>query len=224
MFKSSFFMVYFLNRLANALSWARFKVVTIQCECMSMMLTPQACARYESEANTWTHTPPCQEVIDSHQGDAIMSDSTMRPYIQLILSLVISYFSMLGLMLTRVNVWENLYLSLNQFYMSGVMVSVMALIMMGTMWKMFSHKKLNVGIILGSIVVGMLSLYLVRTQTGVNDERFLDSMIPHHAAAILVCENADLSDERVQKLCREIIKAQEEEIRIMKGMMGTTRP
>lgn len=152
-----------------------------------------------------------------------MSDSTMRPYIQLIVSLVISYFSMLGLMLTRVNVWENLYLSLNQFYMSGVMVSVMALIMMGTMWKMFSNKKLNVGIILGSIVVGMLSLYLVRTQTGVNDERFLDSMIPHHAAAILVCENADLSDERVQELCREIIKAQEEEIRIMKGLMGQTR-
>jgi uncharacterized protein (DUF305 family) len=60
----------------------------------------------------------------------------------------------------------------------------------------------------------------VRTQGGVCNEGFLKSMIPHHSAAILVCNEADLTDPRIQQLCREIIAAQEREIAEMKALLA----
>ena len=60
---------------------------------------------------------------------------------------------------------------------------------------------------------------LVRTQTGVGDRQFLRSMIPHHAAAILVCQQSSLTNPRIEELCVEIVQTQKEEIRIMKELM-----
>ena len=51
------------------------------------------------------------------------------------------------------------------------------------------------------------------------DQQFLRSMIPHHAAAILVCQQSSLTDQRIKELCTEIVTAQKEEIRIMKDLM-----
>jgi uncharacterized protein (DUF305 family) len=41
-------------------------------------------------------------------------------------------------------------------------------------------------------------------------------MIPHHAAAVLMVKQADLSDLEIRELAREIIEAQEKEIAFMK--------
>jgi uncharacterized protein (DUF305 family) len=41
-------------------------------------------------------------------------------------------------------------------------------------------------------------------------------MIPHHAGAILMCNEADIKDPEVKKLCEEIIASQTKEIDQMK--------
>lgn len=45
-------------------------------------------------------------------------------------------------------------------------------------------------------------------------------MIPHHAGAILMCEQASLQDERIRSLCGQIIKSQREEIAEMQALLS----
>ncbi len=147
------------------------------------------------------------------------SKSSMKPYISLLISLIISYIVMLGLMLSRVNELDNLFLSLNQVYMSGLMVSTMLLIMLFAMGSMYKNKKLNIALLAVGTASILLFWTLVRTQAAVINQQFLRSMIPHHAAAILVCQQASITDERIQELCTTIVQTQKEEIRIMKSLM-----
>lgn len=44
-------------------------------------------------------------------------------------------------------------------------------------------------------------------------------MIPHHSRAILVCENASITDPEIQQLCDSIIQSQKEEIDQMKQIL-----
>jgi uncharacterized protein (DUF305 family) len=41
-------------------------------------------------------------------------------------------------------------------------------------------------------------------------------MIPHHAGAILMCEQASIPDQEIKDLCRNIISGQQAEIDQMK--------
>lgn len=147
------------------------------------------------------------------------STSTLQPYIRLFIALAISYCVMFAVMFSRVNVLNNVFLSLNQVYMTGLMTAPMLIIMLVVMRSMYKNKTLNIVLMGTGVVLIGLFWTLLRTQTGVGNEQFLNSMIPHHAAAILVCEEADLSDPRIETLCTEIIEAQEREIREMKEIM-----
>ena len=60
----------------------------------------------------------------------------------------------------------------------------------------------------------------IRTQAGVGNQQFLRSMIPHHAAAILVCQQSSITKPRIKELCTEIVWTQKEEIAIMKELMN----
>ena len=42
----------------------------------------------------------------------------------------------------------------------------------------------------------------MRTQAAVGDRQFLRSMIPHHSGAVLMCQQASLSDPEIRALCR----------------------
>jgi uncharacterized protein (DUF305 family) len=44
-------------------------------------------------------------------------------------------------------------------------------------------------------------------------------MIPHHAGAILMCEQASLYDAEIKDLCGRIINSQQEEIDQMKAIL-----
>ncbi len=153
------------------------------------------------------------------QSDSHSSPSNMQPYFRLLIALVISYIVMLAVMFSRVNVIDNVFLSLNQVYMTGLMIAPMLIIMLLVMGSMYKNKKLNAILIgIGIVLIGIFWT-LLRTQTGVGNQQFLNSMIPHHAAAILVCEQASLTDPRIEELCTEIIQAQEREIAEMKAIM-----
>lgn len=154
--------------------------------------------------------------MDSHPEP---SHSEMHPYRRLFVSLALSYVVMFAVMYARVNAPDHILLSLNQAYMAGLMVAPMLIIMLLTMGSMYKNRRLNQILLATGVALTLLFFTLVRTQSGVGDEQFLNSMIPHHSAAILVCEEAALSDPRVEELCVEIIESQEREIREMKSLL-----
>ena len=45
-------------------------------------------------------------------------------------------------------------------------------------------------------------------------------MIPHHSRAILVCQEVDLTDPEIIRLCDQIIEAQRSEIEQMQRIMA----
>lgn len=161
---------------------------------------------------------PLPEVSMQPHDDTSKPNIT-KPYVRLLEALSISYLVMFVSMYSRVNAVGNVLLSLNQVYMAGLMVAPMLLIMLTTMRSMFKHKRLNAVLVVVGVVLTGLFWTLVRTQAGVGNRQFLRSMIPHHAGAILVCEEASLTDPRIEQLCREIIESQEREIREMKAFM-----
>ena len=61
---------------------------------------------------------------------------------------------------------------------------------------------------------------MIREQTAINDRQFLRSMIPHHAGAILMCQQAPVDDEEIKALCRSIVASQQSEIDIMKAKLA----
>lgn len=106
-----------------------------------------------------------------------------------------------------------------RFYMVFVMGAAMAVIMLGFMMKMYNNKQLNTAIFVGSAVVFALALFLVRSQTTVQDESWMSAMIPHHSIAILTSSRAEIEDVRVQRLADEIVEAQRREIEEMNWLL-----
>ena len=96
----------------------------------------------------------------------------------------------------------------------------MVVMMIVAMPDMFPSRRLNMLLLLGSAVAFFGSFGLIRTQTTIDDTAFLRSMIPHHSGAILMCEQASLSDAEILKLCGEIIRSQTAEIDQMKSILA----
>jgi uncharacterized protein (DUF305 family) len=59
----------------------------------------------------------------------------------------------------------------------------------------------------------------IRRQTAIGDRQFMRSMIPHHAAAILMCQPAPIGDVDIKRLCQGIVSSQQAEIDQMKVML-----
>ena len=137
-------------------------------------------------------------------------------YTNLLLMALLSFISMYVLMYIMVDSFANVYSNLNQLYMAGLMTIPMIIIELLLMNTMYNNKKVNALIIITNLIALMLLIIFVRKQTAIYDREFLESMIPHHAAAILMCEKASLQDNEVKNLCKDIISAQQSEIKFMK--------
>jgi hypothetical protein len=137
-------------------------------------------------------------------------------YSKLAVMAVLSFICMYALMYSMVNRFENVFLNVNQFYMAALMASPMIIIEVLLMRMMYKNKKLNAAII-GISAIALVGFFLlIRKQTEVSDRQFLKSMIPHHSGAILMCQQADIQDPEVKKLCESIIVSQQKEIEQMK--------
>lgn len=140
-----------------------------------------------------------------------------KHYKALALMGVLSFISMYILMYSMVNTFDNVLSNVNQVYMAALMTMPMIIIEIALMWHMYINKKLNLAII-GFSAVALIAFYMfIREQAGVTDKQFLKSMIPHHAGAILMCENANIQDPEIKTLCEEIISSQLREIAQMKA-------
>ncbi|MGM0852814.1 MAG: DUF305 domain-containing protein [Bacillota bacterium] len=114
---------------------------------------------------------------------------------------------------------DHLFFSETRAYMAVLMGAAMAIIMLLFMRHMLTNRKMNIGIMVGSIGIFLLSLFLLRSQTLVDDVDYMEAMIPHHSIAILTSERAKITDPRVRDLADGIIKAQKKEIAEMKKLI-----
>ena len=148
-----------------------------------------------------------------------MSNMMENHYRNLLVMAVLSFISMYILMYAMVNTIGNVFNNFNQFYMAGMMTAPMILIELFLMRAMYQDKRRNMLIIAVSIIAGLAFFFLIRQQTAVSDKQFLRSMIPHHAGAILMCEQASIQDTEIKALCRTIISSQQAEIDQMKAIL-----
>jgi len=148
-----------------------------------------------------------------------MSNMSENHYRNLLIMAALSFISMYILMYAMVNSIDNVYNSFNEFYMAGLMTAPMILIELFLMRAMYPDKRRNALIIAGSVAAGLAFFLLIRQQGAVSDKQFLRSMIPHHAGAILMCEQAAIQDSEIKELCRSIISGQQQEIDQMKAKL-----
>ena len=123
------------------------------------------------------------------------------------------------LMFVMVDSYMNVYINLNHLYMTGTMIFSMLIIEIVVMRTMYPNKKFNALILALSTIALIVLTMFIRKQTAISDKEFLKSMIPHHAAAILMCKEASLQDPEIEKLCKNIISTQQSEIDFMKAKL-----
>ncbi|MCM3033834.1 DUF305 domain-containing protein [Niallia sp. MER 6] len=126
---------------------------------------------------------------------------------------------MLCLMYLNTYQVNHIFFSETRLYMAIMMGAAMSIIMLVFMLKMYTNKKANISIFIGSATVFVLSLLLVRSQATVNDASWMKAMIPHHSIAIMTSERATLKDPRVKELANNIIDTQKREIEEMKELI-----
>lgn len=142
-----------------------------------------------------------------------------KNYQKFALMLGASFVIMYAVMFLNVDSLDHIYISTTRLYMTLLMVSPMALLMLAFMSGMYKNRRLNALIITLSISVFIATFAFLRNQTFINDVQYMEAMIPHHSSAILTSQNAHIQDPEVRKLADDIIKAQEKEIAQMKGML-----
>lgn len=142
-------------------------------------------------------------------------------YTKLLVTLIVSFFFMYSIMYLNVDAASHIYLNMTRFYMTVLMVSAMAVVMILMMPGMYANKKKNGLIILSSAVVFLSALAGVRMQVGVGDVQYMKGMIPHHSIAIMTSSRADIKDPRVRKLANGILETQVKEIAQMKALIDS---
>jgi uncharacterized protein (DUF305 family) len=155
---------------------------------------------------SWQHA---DEATDMHE----------HHYRRLLIMAALSFVSMYILMYAMVNTIDNVYNNINQVYMAGLMAAPMVVIELLLMGAMYQNKRLNILIAAASVMALLIFFLFIRNQTAVSDKQFLRSMIPHHAGAILMCEQASIHDPEIIRLCDAIIESQRAEIAQMKAKL-----
>ncbi len=143
-----------------------------------------------------------------------------QTYVRLLIMAVLSFMSMYALMYAMVDRFANVVPNFNQFYMAGLMASPMVIIELLLMGAMYPNKKWNALIVIASVIALILFWVCIRKQVAISDKQFLKSMIPHHAGAILMCEEASIRDPEIKELCKEITSGQRREIDQMKAKLN----
>ena len=156
----------------------------------------------------------------THDTDSKMSPEMMRSHYRMLglnmaISLVIMYVVMFAMIYSLGEFVQNI----NFFYMALMMWAPMGSLMLLTMGSMYKNAKLNMILHAAFGLIFVLSFVGIREQGLVGDAQFLRSMIPHHSGAILMCEEAAISDPEIKQLCGGITASQNAEIAQMKALL-----
>lgn len=143
-----------------------------------------------------------------------------KHYLYLGLMTLVMFVAMFVFMYAMVDRFANVFVNLNQVYMAGLMTAPMVLIELAIMREMYRARRPNVAIVVVSLVALTAFWFGIRQQVAIGDEQFVRSMIPHHAGAILMCEQAPIEDNEIKALCQGIIRGQQAEIEQMKRILA----
>ena len=132
-------------------------------------------------------------------------------------SFLIQYFLMSAIMVeNRIDITN----SVGKAYMAVIMSVYMLFLEI----MMHDHQY---GVVSTSFYIGLTSLlvlfiYLYRKQVAVNDKQYLEGMIEHHSMALLTSKEIlkKTDDYNIAKLAKNIIEAQENEIKIMRDLLN----
>ncbi len=127
---------------------------------------------------------------------------------------------MFGLMYANTYATDHVFWSETRFWMMFMMGAMMMAVMLLFMWGMYKNRTKNFVILGVAAVVFILALWLMRSQTTIDDTDYMSAMIPHHSIAIMTSERANIEDPRVRQLADEIIAAQRSEIAEMKALIA----
>jgi uncharacterized protein (DUF305 family) len=182
--------------------------------------------RRSSTASTITETTQARFNADfgpsalrvHHMKEHMKSDAHHYPHLAIML--LCSFVAMYLLMYAMVNRFEDVFMSWNQVYMAALMTAPMALIEIVVMRGMYRDRKLNIMVAVAGIVLFLGAWVSIRQQALITDTQFLRSMIPHHSGAILMCQQASITDNELKRLCETIVSGQQQEIDRMKAALS----
>ncbi|ODP39634.1 DUF305 domain-containing protein [Sphingomonas turrisvirgatae] len=150
-----------------------------------------------------THSAPTTEHKHGDSG---------RPYLMFWINMALGLIVMYVVMFSMIDGARDFRNNLNMFYMAVTMWAPMGVFMLATMPGMFPKKALNTALYAVFIILTIASFAATRVQAFIDDGQFIDSMIPHHSGAILMCREATLTDAELISLCDDIMGAQRSEI------------
>lgn len=134
--------------------------------------------------------------------------------VNMLVSLAIMYLGMF----TMIDGWQDFRSNLNMFYMAVTMAAPMGIVMLVSMGDMYTDQRLNLVLHVGLVVLFLGAFGATRTQALIGDEAFIDSMVPHHSGAILMCREASLENQQLIALCGRIERTQRSEIELMNAI------
>ena len=148
-----------------------------------------------------------------------MKHDTAHHYRSLLVMTLMSFAAMYFLMYSMVNSFGNVFMNVNNLYMAALMAAPMVVFELIVMQSMYADARLNAVFGAAAIFLGVLFFMLIRQQGAVGDRQFLRSMIPHHASAILMCNQAAIQDPEIKDLCGQIVSSQQREVDQMKARL-----
>ena len=129
------------------------------------------------------------------------------------------FFNAMNILAYRVS---DLYFSLTLFY--GGMLMASNMIWGHELVMYFSTGHINKMVfIIGIVLSFFISIFLLRSQLFINDEEWLKRMISHHSTALTTSHNIykKTNNIKIKELSNNIIKTQENEIKIMKSILNS---
>ncbi|MBX9773834.1 MAG: DUF305 domain-containing protein [Xanthobacteraceae bacterium] len=162
-------------------------------------------------------------MIETSQTHKEHSHSSGHAYRMFALNMVFSLVVMYLVMYTMIDGWGDYRNNLNMFYMALTMWAPMGILMIAFMGGMYRNSHMNIALYVVFAVLTIGSLWATRTQALINDRQFIQSMVPHHSGAILMCREAKLQDPELVQLCREISQGQRREIEQMNAIAARLR-
>ena len=106
-----------------------------------------------------------------------------KSYRDLAIQLILHFIIMYLVMYTMIASLDHFYFNLNNVYMTLMMVTPMAVLMLVLMRSMYENKRANLAIAIGAVVIFAGSFYAMRTQAAIGDKELIRGMIPHHSGA-----------------------------------------
>ena len=106
---------------------------------------------------------------------------------------------------------DHFFFDLRNFCMAPILDCAMAAVMVGGMCPVPRNTTADFALPTKCAVLFLLVFFPGRTETFAGNEVFLESMIPHGADAVLVCQELHVAGAETQRLREAIVETQREE-------------